>query len=150
MWIFFATVGGLGKVPWAAGTWGSAVGFLLGMVAIRRLAWPQSLLLLVVTFIGCAFICTRAEHRLGQHDPPQVILDEVWGMASILMVLPWSASSWVRRLVAFLLFRAFDITKPPPLRHLARLPQGLGIMADDLGAAAYGLLVLWSISRLAG
>ncbi len=138
-----ATVGGLGRVPWAPGTWGSAVGLLLGLAAVRCLSPFLSILVLVVTFIAGALICTQAAQALGQRDPSAVILDEVWGMAAIIMVDPWMADGWTWWLRAFLLFRIFDVAKPPPVRQLERLPAGWGIMSDDLGAAMYTILALW-------
>ena len=143
-----ATVGGLGCLPVAPGTWGSLVGVMLGILG-ARLASPEGghpsgwgVALLVATFIIGAVVCTHAERHLGQPDPPAIILDEVWGMAAVIVVLPWTAGSWPFLLVAFLLFRVFDVAKPPPLRHLARLPTGWGIMADDLGAACYAMVLL--------
>jgi phosphatidylglycerophosphatase A len=143
-----ATVGGLGRIPWAPGTWGSAVGVLLAVLTSRTVSQPFSILLLVATFIMCARICTSAEQQLGQHDPAVVILDEVWGMASVTVTLPWTVSSFPLFLAALLLFRVFDITKPPPLKRLASLRAGWGIMADDLGAAVYTVLVLSFIASM--
>ncbi len=140
---FVATIGGLGYVPWAPGTWGSLVGLLLGILEVRVLKHPVSLLLFLGSFVIAALICAQAERALRRHDPPMVILDEVWAMWAIIVVLPWVTVSWSRLLIALLLFRLFDITKPAPLKHLARLPSGLGIMADDLGAAMYTVLILW-------
>ena len=144
-----ATVGGLGRVPWGPGTWGSAVGLLLGVPAARTLSRPLSLPALLVSFVVCAVICGWAEEQLGEHDPAAVILDEVWGMASIIIAVPRVASSCLWLLVAFGLFRLFDTSKPFPLKRLARLPAGWGIMADDGGAAAYTILLLL-MARLAG
>jgi len=145
-----ATVGGLGRVPWAPGTWGSAVGLVIGVLLVRIL--PQTMWgpLLALSFAAAAVLCTHAERRLRQHDPPIVILDEVWGMAAVLLMLPWVSASRLWLLAAFLLFRLFDIVKPPPLKRLARWPGGWGIMADDLGAAGYTVLAIWLASRLFG
>lgn len=145
VWTFLATVGGLGYLPLAPGTWGSLVGLLLGALAVRSISQLAMWFVLVATFVSSALICTKAERSLGQHDPPAVILDEVWGMAAVTVVLPSIASSWVLLLAAFLLFRIFDIVKPPPLRRLATLPAGWGILADDAGAAAYTILIYWLI-----
>ena len=123
------------------------MGLLVGVLAVRMAGQPVGLLLLVGTFVGCALICTQAERHLAQHDPPSVILDEVWGMAALPVALPSIASSALLLLASFLLFRLFDIVKPPPLKRLARCPAGWGIMADDLGAAAYTILILWLIVR---
>ncbi len=147
-WI--ATVGGLGHVPLAPGTWGSLVGLLVGAMSLRLVRAP-SLIIILLAVAWClgAFLCALAERELKRHDPPAVILDEVLGMASVVVVLPWAVSSWTRLAIAFLLFRAFDVSKPPPLRQLARLPGGWGIVADDLGAAAYTILILKLVARLA-
>lgn len=145
--VALATAGGLGWMPVAPGTGGSAIGLLLGVLAARVFALPLSVILLALTFAGSAFVCARAERELGEHDPPRVVLDEVWGMAAVVMVLPWSAASWAALLIAFLLFRVFDTVKPPPLRRLAMLPAGWGIMADDAGAAAYACMVLFILKK---
>ncbi|MBI2104213.1 MAG: phosphatidylglycerophosphatase A [Candidatus Omnitrophica bacterium] len=144
-----ATVGGLGRVPWAPGTWGSVVGLALGWLAAHTISPALGWTLLVLTFAGCAHIGTRAERQLAQHDPPAVILDEVWGMAAVVIALPWTAASWGWLLGALALFRVFDIVKPPPLKRLARLPAGWGIMADDAGASAYTILIVWVIRSVA-
>lgn len=146
--VFAATVGGLGHIPWAPGTWGSAVGLILGWVMIRALPVVYVGPVLVISFVVGALVCTSAERALHRHDPPAVILDEVWGMLFVVALLPWTIASSARLLMAFLLFRAFDITKPPPLKRLARWPGGWGIMADDLGAAVYASCILWLGMRL--
>ena len=146
--IFLATIGGLGRIPWAPGTWGSLVGLLLGMFVVRILQWAVHPVAIIASFVGCALICTMAERALHRHDPSEVILDEVWGMWVIVVVLPWITVSFLKLLIAFLLFRLFDVAKPAPLRHLERLPAGLGIMADDLGAAVYSIIMLWLVQRL--
>ena len=145
---FIATVGGLGQVAWPPGTWGSAVGLLLGVLGARTMSQPLSVAVLVVTFVLCAVIAGRAERALGQHDPPAGIVDEVWAMCAIMLLWPAAASSWMWGVAAFLLFRIFDILKPQPLQRLATLPGGWGIMADDLGAAVYTILVLWLLQAL--
>ena len=145
-----ATLGGLGRVRWAPGTWGSVVGLALGWLIVRALSPPLGWLLLVLTFVGAAFVCARAERQLAQHDPPSVILDEVWGMAAVVIALPWTAGSWGWLLGALALFRVFDIVKPPPLKRLARLPGGWGIMADDAGAALYAIGLLWGVAHVTG
>jgi len=137
-----ATVGGLGRVPWAPGTCGSVIGVLAGWSVVRGVDPTQWTALLMVSIIAGALICTKAERALRRHDPPAVILDEVIGMATVLLL--WPALTWFasRLVIAFALFRLFDIVKPPPLKWLARWPSGWGIMADDLGAAIYVVLVL--------
>lgn len=143
-----ATCGGLGRLPKAPGTWGSLVGLLLGLTVAH--AAPAVLAVAgVLSFLGASVVCGVAERHSGRHDPSEIVLDEVWGMAAVMTAVP-AARIWPLGLAAFVLFRAFDIAKPPPLRQLARLPGGWGIMADDAGAAAYAILSLWVVSRLTG
>jgi len=80
-------------------------------------------------------------HRLK--DPQRVVIDEVAGQW--LAILP-VALDWHYYLVAFLLFRFLDITKPWPLKNFERMPGGLGIMADDIGAGVYAGILTWLIA----
>jgi phosphatidylglycerophosphatase A len=75
----------------------------------------------------------------GRKDPSHVVIDEVAGQLVTLIACPLL---WKPMLVGFILFRAFDIVKPPPIRRLERLPEGTGIVVDDVGAGIYGLVVL--------
>ncbi len=145
---FIATVCGLGRVAWPPGTWGSAVGVLLSWLAGPLLRQPTVVIAFVIAFLPCALCCSLAERSLKRHDPPAVILDEVWGMCAVFVMLPWAAHTWRALLAAFILFRLFDVIKPVPIRRLERLPEGWGIMADDLGAAAYAILVLLLLRRI--
>jgi phosphatidylglycerophosphatase A len=85
-------------------------------------------------------ICTRAARRLGVKDPGSIVLDEIVSLPIVVFGLDTShASIWV---AAFVLHRVFDISKPPPVRTLERLPKGWGIVVDDCVAALYAQLVL--------
>lgn len=138
-----ATLGGVGRLPLAPGTWGS-----LAVVPLWWLVRPQglgaySLLVLTVTLAGFMSAGGAAE-LLGRRDHPAIVIDEAAGQ---LLALAWLAPSWPAVLVGFFLFRVLDILKPWPLRALEHLPGSLGVMADDLAAGALaGLrarLVLW-------
>ena len=155
--VWIATVGGLGRVRWAPGTWGSMVGLAIGVIVIQgisSLMWQKvlipAMLVACITFVVCAMICTQAEEALGIHDAPAIILDEVWAMAVIIIFTPFASLKGVPWLilVAFIVFRLFDIVKPFPLQRLARLPRGWGIMADDFGAAIYSMVLLWVFTPL--
>ena len=148
--VVLATAGGLGRLPAAPGTWGSLLGLGAGWLTLRVELPAPLWLLLAVKFAACAWIAGVAERALDRHDAPEIVIDEVWGMAAVLVILPASAASAWSLLAAFALFRAFDILKPPPLKMLARLPGGWGIMADDAGASAYTILLLLFWVRLTG
>jgi len=82
---------------------------------------------------------TRVAKELGDEDPSCVVIDEVAGQ---LLALAGAPLYWQSLLAAFILFRAFDILKPPPVRQLEKLPAGVGIVLDDVGAGVYALVVV--------
>jgi phosphatidylglycerophosphatase A len=88
-------------------------------------------------------LCTKAARRLGLKDPGCIVLDEIVSLGITFFLVPMTNPLVV--IVGFGLHRLFDITKPPPLRRLERLPEGLGIMADDLLAGVYSNLVLHAL-----
>ncbi len=134
-----ATFGFSGYSPLAPGTAGSAAGLLL-IVPLRWLgiAWLDLATALGLFAIG-VWSATVVERQLGVEDPGIVVIDEVLGM---LVSLLWLPLSWPVVVVAFLLFRAFDIIKPWPAGRFERLGGGLGIMADDAMAGVYANLVV--------
>jgi phosphatidylglycerophosphatase A len=93
---------------------------------------------LLVTAIGTP-AATLVARAAGETDPSCVIVDEVAGQIFALIGCP---INWKAAIAGFVLFRIFDITKPFPLRRLERLPEGFGIMMDDVGAGLYALIVL--------
>jgi phosphatidylglycerophosphatase A len=131
---------GLGKP--GPGTWGSVAAVLLW----AAVAWglhpsPQALLLTLVAgiFVSVALgvpAATIAARESGRHDPGFVVIDEVAGQWIALLGSP---ADWKHALIALILFRIFDITKPFPVRQLESLPEGWGIVFDDLGAGLYAL-----------
>jgi phosphatidylglycerophosphatase A len=88
---------------------------------------------------------SEAERHFGRTDPGYIVIDEVVGMLVTLAFLPVNATGI---LVAFLLFRVFDVVKPWPARRFERLHGGLGVMLDDVMAGVYAHLVMWGIVRL--
>ncbi len=77
------------------------------------------------------WICGRAERALGSHDDSRIVLDEIVGF---WVAAAWLPRTWTAALAAFVLFRLFDSTKPWPCRSLERLPGGIGVVMDDVGA----------------
>jgi phosphatidylglycerophosphatase A len=88
---------------------------------------------------AACWICGRADRRLGTHDNPRIVLDEVVGMWVAAAGLP---REWRWALASFVLFRFFDSVKLPPYRWLERLPGGIGVVADDLGAGLVANLIV--------
>lgn len=138
-----ATLGGVGRLPLAPGTWGSLAVLPLGALLATR-GWPVFLLVwLALTGLGL-LAAGEAASALGRRDHPAIVIDEAAGQLLALAGLP---VAWHTLALGFVLFRVLDILKPWPLRLLERLPGSWGIMADDLAAGALaGLgvrLVVW-------
>jgi phosphatidylglycerophosphatase A len=139
-----ATFFGIGFLPGGPGTWASLTTAALWFLAARA-AHPGPVPLFVCT-LTAAVAATLAgipaasliEKESGQQDPGIVVLDEVGGqLTALLFVVPDIGHT----VLAFALFRFFDILKPPPIRRLEQLHGGLGIMVDDVGAGIYALLI---------
>jgi phosphatidylglycerophosphatase A len=130
---------GTGLSPVASGTVGSLLGVGLAWLTLDLgLAWQLGIGAALV--LAGIWICGESAKRLGIHDHGGIVWDEIAGMYLTLLVAPPDITSWI---VAFGLFRAFDIVKPWPIRDLDhRLGGGVGIMLDDLVAALYAALLL--------
>lgn len=139
-----ATGFGSGYSPLAPGTAGTVVGLVL-FLPLSRLPALGQLAAIVLTFGLGLFVSTHVCRRLAIKDPGIVVIDEVVGMWVSLLFLPLTPA--VAGL-GFLLFRLLDIIKPYPARQFEALPEGLGIMADDVMAGIYVNLVLRVISEV--
>ncbi len=129
--------------------WAGSSRVLEANALVKRLTllhiWtPQMAFMLVVIFLvtmAGIWAATRTEKLVQKKDPSIVVIDEVAGQMIALLSGPFWLHTWWSIVTAFLLFRAFDIWKPYPIRKLEGLESGLGIMADDLAAGAYALIV---------
>jgi phosphatidylglycerophosphatase A len=132
-----ATVFGIGYAPIAPGTFGSAAGLLLWWLLPASTATHA--IVIVALFAVGSWSGNVAERYFGRTDPGQVVIDEVMGMLITLFLNP---VGWIGAILAFFLFRIFDVIKPYPSDRLERLHGGVGVMADDGMAAIYANLVL--------
>ena len=132
-----ATVLGVGYVPYASGTFGSAVGLIVWAV-LPASAAVHAVTIALIFAIG-SWSGSIAERHFGTVDPGAVVIDEVLGMLITLFMNP---VGWIGAVAGFLLFRATDVIKPFPANRLERLPGGIGVMADDAMAAVYANLLL--------
>ena len=131
--------GGAGLAPKAPGTVGSLWGVVLAWLTA---AWPPSgqAALLLLVFVAGIWICGESARRLGEHDHPGIVWDEI---AGCYLTLLFSGGEVLWLATGFLAFRVFDIWKPWPIRDLDhRLRGGAGIMLDDIVAGAFGAAVL--------
>ena len=166
--VLLASWFGLGYLPKAPGTWGSAAGTALALL----MAWPvwtnmqrnpkllgaftgktfwtagilpspgALLIALLIAIIG-VLVSTRAARYAQSKDPQWIVIDEVSGQLLTYYLFFWIMPlNWKSWLLGFILFRLFDIWKPFPARQLERLPGGWGIMADDWMAAVYAAILL--------
>ena len=157
MILFVAQGFGVGRIPFAPGTWGSLVGLLwfAALLATRRY---ELYLFGALCGVGLSvWLCGAAEKILKQKDPSSVVLDEI--IALPFCFLPWVTAGWLKSgklpalesflsgrgllvvVAIFVLFRIFDILKPWPVRQSQRLPGGWGVTVDDLLAAVYVALL---------
>ncbi len=135
-----ATGLGVGYLPVMPGTAGSLVGFFLFFI-LRDLSTAGGALVLFFTFGIGVYTAGLSESFFKLKDSSHIVIDEIFAMLLVSFLLPPSPRWWI---AGFLLFRLFDITKPPPIRTLEKLRGGWGVMMDDLLAAVYtiGLLRL--------
>jgi phosphatidylglycerophosphatase A len=151
----FLTTGlALGYAPVAPGTFGSAGAAGVYALAVFALPTP-SCVFGVMTLVAIFFsvVCVKlgpfTEKAFGKKDPSQCTADEWAGQAVTMLGLPIAAGGmWITCLVGFGMFRLFDITKPPPVRQLEKLPQGWGVLVDDLAAGVYANIAAQLILRL--
>lgn len=158
--IWLAQGFGIGRIPWAPGTFGSLLG--LGWFAILLLIAQWSPVSALVLFLGSimasVWTCEAAEILLGEKDPGSIVLDEIVALPTCFLgwvfhlwlqleTLPsldffFGPTTWFLALGVFLAFRFFDIAKPWPVRQSQDLPRGWGVVLDDQLAALYVNLVV--------
>ncbi|MFI4922544.1 MAG: phosphatidylglycerophosphatase A [Burkholderiales bacterium] len=137
---FLAFGFGAGLFPRAPGTAGTLVAFPLFWLLNPRLMPPVFLALIAGLFVIGVWVCGKTGEDLGVHDHSGIVWDEI---VAFLLVLVFTPDTLLWQAFAFLLFRTFDILKPPPIGHLDKTVHGgFGVMLDDLIAAFYTLLCL--------
>jgi len=139
--LLIAGLGPIGKMPRAPGTWGSVVAVLVAPVLFLPLHGLLRLVLLAAIFYIGGKAATRTEELLQQKDPGRVVIDELLGQW--ITFLPFASPTTFELAAGFILFRVFDILKPPPIRASENwLPDGYGVMIDDVLAGVYACLCL--------
>ena len=138
-----ATFFGTGLLHPGPGSWGSAATVLLWWLLSHwiNLSWqPAATVFLAAAAVAAGIpAATLLARATGLKDPQFVVIDEVAGQLITLVAVP---VSWKSLLLGFILFRGFDIVKPPPVRQLEHLPEGIGIVLDDVGAGFFALAIM--------
>lgn len=146
LWIQLAQMFGIGKVSFAPGTVASLFTTIVAYPYVKLSLIYKILIILILSVVG-TISASHAEKILEAKDPSSVVIDEVVGQLVIFCFI--SKPSFLNLLFGFLLFRCFDILKPPPIKNIERIfPSGFGIMADDLMAGFLGGTILWLVVKL--
>jgi phosphatidylglycerophosphatase A len=144
-----ATFFGTGYLKPGPGTWASLATVLVWAAVAHalppHLRWPVNAGLAGLAIAAGIPAATLVARASGRKDPQFVVIDETAGQLITLLGAPLA---WKSFLAGFILFRTFDIVKPPPVRQLEQLPEGMGIVVDDVAAGVYGWAVLQLLLHL--
>ena len=141
IWRFVATFFYLGKLPFAPGSWGSLGALLLWL--LLPVTFSTHLSVIIILFFLGVYSSSRMAKYLDDHDPSEVVIDEVVGMGISLFMLPHNF--WLYFL-SFILFRVFDILKPSFIYRIQNLSGGWGIMLDDVLAGLLTFTIVKGIT----
>lgn len=144
---------GSGLMRPGPGTWGTALGWLLFALAFPAGTrdWSTVGLALAVALLLGTWAAQRATLLLGEADPSVVVVDEIVAFWMVLALLPAGHQGLATQALAFVLFRAFDIFKPPPIHLIDRhWKNAWGVMADDLVAGLFTLILLYGALSVTG
>jgi phosphatidylglycerophosphatase A len=148
--VLFATGLGAGYFPVASGTMGSL--WALVLLGLGRFLVPWTVpavwqaMALAVLVCGGAVLCTAAEKTLG-HDSSKIVLDEMAGMWIAMAFIPWRLDTII---LAFILFRFFDVMKTFPINRMEKLPGGWGVMLDDVLAGIFSNILVRVYLKIPG
>lgn len=134
---------GAGSLKGPKGTWGSLAALPFAWIILTFLGSYGLFCASILCFFLGIFVVTSYVRRTKTKDPSFAVIDEVAGQWLTLVFL--NQLSIIGFALGFILFRFFDITKPPPCRYLERLPDGVGVMADDMMAGLYAGTCLYGI-----
>ena len=138
-----ATFFGIGRLRPGPGSWASATTVFLWAALAHTLSpslrTPVAIAMAIAVTLISIPAATHVVRGSGIKDPQFVVVDEVAGQLVALIAVPLA---WKSFLAGFILFRVFDIVKPPPVRQLEALPEGAGVVLDDIAAGLYALAIV--------
>ncbi|NOZ53538.1 MAG: phosphatidylglycerophosphatase A [Gammaproteobacteria bacterium] len=143
-WVAFGF--GSGLAPVAPGTFGTVAAIPLFLLINGLALWQYLAIVLILLIVGI-WVCGYTARRLGVHDHPAIVWDEIVGYLITMIAAP---SGWLWIFIGFVLFRLFDIWKPWPIGVCdQRVGGGFGIMVDDVLAACYAFIGLQLLTMYA-
>lgn len=147
--LFLSSVFGVGFIPVSPGTFGAIFGVLSFYLVEKTLSLSSHRMFTLsgILFFFSILVISQAQKNLEVKDDQRIVLDEVLGMWSILCFIP---TDMVSRLIGFILFRFFDVLKPLGIREIQKLPDGWGVVFDDLLAGFYTIVIFKSLSFIRG
>lgn len=147
----FATAFGIGRLPHAPGSWASLAAIVIAVPVMWLTGWMGMAVLGLATAVFGTWACDQYAAATGIEDPKECVIDEFAGqwiacaIAGIAAMPDAPALSWGGFVLAFLLFRLFDVAKPWPINRAEELRGGLGIMADDVVAGVIAGFVVFLV-----
>lgn len=145
-----ATALGAGFFPYGPGTMGALLAILIWCALAVTINYSLLCVVtggLIVVFTGLGVWSSTVAEKYWGKDPSRVVIDEVVGQWIVLLAVP-ASFQWWEVVTALALFRFFDIVKPLGVRKMERLKAGWGIMADDILAGCYGVILLYVINQI--
>ncbi|HEY5925119.1 MAG TPA: phosphatidylglycerophosphatase A [Kofleriaceae bacterium] len=140
-----ATALGAGYSPIAPGTCGTAVTVPLVFALAPLPIWQYAAVVIAIIAVGI-WAADRADRAWGTHDSGRIVVDEVAGYLTTMALV--DRGHWIPLVVGFVVFRALDIVKPPPIRWLDRnVPGGFGVVIDDVAAGVLGMVIMVALDR---
>jgi phosphatidylglycerophosphatase A len=144
-YLILTTWFGVGFSPWAPGTFGSLASLPFAFLIMEMSGHYGIAIAAAVIFVIGAYAVDNYVLQTGKEDPGEAVIDEVAGQFLPLLVAPYSIEGWI---IAFILFRVFDIWKPWPCNWIdKKISGGLGVMLDDVAAGTYAGLVIIALSQ---
>ena len=143
IWRLAATFFCLGKLPMAPGSFGSFATLLIWL--FLPLNYLIQIIIIIILFILGVISSNIVSKEMNDHDPSEIIIDEVIGMSIALFMLPHNL---ILYLLAFFIFRILDIFKPSFIYEIQKLPYGWGIMLDDVIAGIFTWITCQGIKTI--
>jgi len=140
-----STLGPVGFLPIAPGTWGSLVAVVIWWFFLAEQTLVFNLTIIAILALVAVLLCELAEKHIHKTDPGEIVIDEVIGQWITLLFCPHNL---LFAFIGFILFRLFDVLKPFPVGISQKLHGGWGIVIDDILAGIYGLLVVVLLTRM--